>query len=198
MTTSGFLLHWDSGSELAHFTTVSWKASLSTPEVFTAFRAEEASRHQRHAMLNDIIWRSIKRPQIPAHKEPTGLASQGGKRPDGITMMPWARGKPLAWDVTVPDTCWITHHLNVGRSWGGGQACSGNQNYQVLGHYLHPHLPNLHRDSRLMGCLGSGVNGRDWKTDNCGYKWPKWDEAPLPEDFHGNPEGQCFVIFPHI
>ena len=60
--------------------------------------------HQRHAMLNDIIWRCIKRAQIPAHKVLTGLVSKGGKRPDGVTMIPWARGKPLAWDVTVPDT----------------------------------------------------------------------------------------------
>ena len=26
------------------------------------------------------------------------------KRPDGTTLLPWARGKPMAWDVTVPDT----------------------------------------------------------------------------------------------
>ena len=29
---------------------------------------------------------------------------QDGKRPDGTTLLPWARGKPIAWDVTVPDT----------------------------------------------------------------------------------------------
>ena len=23
--------------------------------------------------------------------------------PDGTTLVPWARGKPMAWDVTVPD-----------------------------------------------------------------------------------------------
>ena len=27
------------------------------------------------------------------------------KLPDGTTILPWARGKPMAWDVTVPDTC---------------------------------------------------------------------------------------------
>jgi len=26
------------------------------------------------------------------------------KRPDGTTLLPWARGKPMAWVVTVPDT----------------------------------------------------------------------------------------------
>ena len=29
---------------------------------------------------------------------------QDGKSPDGTTLLPWARGKPMAWDVTVPDT----------------------------------------------------------------------------------------------
>ena len=37
-------------------------------------------------------------------KEPAGLSHDDGKRPDGVTLLPWAKGKPLAWDVTVPDT----------------------------------------------------------------------------------------------
>ena len=32
-----------------------------------------------------------------------------GKRPDGSTQIPWARGKPLAWDVTVSDTYAYSH-----------------------------------------------------------------------------------------
>lgn len=66
-------------------------------------------RHQRHAQLNDIIWRAIKRAQIPATKEPVGLLRQDNKRPDGVTQIPWARGKPMAWDVTVPDTYAESH-----------------------------------------------------------------------------------------
>ena len=53
--------------------------------------------------MNDLIWRAVKRAEIPAVKEPVGLM-QDGKRPDGATLIPWASGKPLAWDVTVPDT----------------------------------------------------------------------------------------------
>ena len=37
-------------------------------------------------------------------KEPVGLSRSDGKRPDGATMIPWTRGKPLTWDVTIPDT----------------------------------------------------------------------------------------------
>ena len=78
-------------------------------------------RHQRHAILNDIIGRAIKRAQIPAHKKPTGLISHGGKRPDGATLIPWSKGKPLAWDVTVPDT-YADSHINMRSSEAGGAA----------------------------------------------------------------------------
>ena len=27
-----------------------------------------------------------------------------GKRPDGVTMIPWSRGRTLVWDFTCPDT----------------------------------------------------------------------------------------------
>ena len=60
-------------------------------------------------MLNDLIWRAIKRAHISAHKEPTGLVTHGGKRPDGATLIPWSKGKALAWDVTVPDTYADSH-----------------------------------------------------------------------------------------
>jgi len=46
----------------------------------------------------------MKRAQIPSVKEPVGLLRQHGKCPDGTTILPWSRGKPMAWDVTVPDT----------------------------------------------------------------------------------------------
>ena len=60
-------------------------------------------RHARHSHLNDLILRAVKRAQIPATKEPIGLSRIDGKRPDRATLIPWRRGKPLAWDVTVPD-----------------------------------------------------------------------------------------------
>jgi hypothetical protein len=55
-------------------------------------------------MINDVIWRAMTRAKIPAIKEPTGLSRTDGKRPDGVTIIPWSRGRCLAWDVTVPDT----------------------------------------------------------------------------------------------
>jgi hypothetical protein len=36
--------------------------------------------------------------------EPNGLSRDDGKRPDGMTLVPWIKGQPLVWDVTVVDT----------------------------------------------------------------------------------------------
>ena len=55
-------------------------------------------------MINDVIWRAFSRAKIPAIKEPNGLSRSDGKRPDGMTIIPWSRGRCLTWDVTVPDT----------------------------------------------------------------------------------------------
>ena len=41
---------------------------------------------------------------IPASKEPAGLCTRDGKRPAGLSLIPWQNGKPLAWDVTVGAT----------------------------------------------------------------------------------------------
>ena len=60
----------------------------------------------------------MKRVQIPSVKEPVGLLRQHGKRPDGTTSLPWSRGKPLAWDVTVPDTFADAHVSNTAMETG--------------------------------------------------------------------------------
>ena len=63
-----------------------------------------AHRQQRHSHLNNILWRAIKRAQMLAVKEPISLMRDDNKRPDGTILLPWVRGKSMAWNVTVPDT----------------------------------------------------------------------------------------------
>ena len=46
---------------------------------------------------------SVQRP-FPVKKEPSGMAHKDRKHPDGCTLIPWHRDKPLAWDVTVCST----------------------------------------------------------------------------------------------
>ena len=61
-------------------------------------------RTARHHALNDVIYRAFSSAGIPATKEPVGLTRQDGKRPDGLTLVPWCAGKPLTWDVTAVST----------------------------------------------------------------------------------------------
>jgi len=60
---------------------------------------------------------------------------QDGKRPDGTTILPWSRGRPLAWDVTVPDTYADSHVVNTAREAGAAAnhaATNKNTKYSQL------------------------------------------------------------------
>jgi len=58
----------------------------------------------RHHHLNDAIARSLASAGVPVSKEPSGLSHSYGKRPDGLTLIPWRTGRSLIWDVTVSCT----------------------------------------------------------------------------------------------
>ena len=74
-----------------------------------------AGRSARHSHINDIIWRALKRAGVPSTKEPSGLSRTDGKRPDGLTLIPWQNGRSLIWDVTIADTLAASHlpHTSV-------------------------------------------------------------------------------------
>ena len=70
-----------------------------------AFVCKKApGRILRHQALNDIVARAFTSAEKPVRKEPAGLVSGSGKRPDGATSLPWRDGKLIAWDVTVATT----------------------------------------------------------------------------------------------
>jgi len=46
------------------------------------------------------------------------LARQDGKRPDDLTLIPWQRGKPLTWDITVAHTLADSYVSATARSGG--------------------------------------------------------------------------------
>ena len=61
-------------------------------------------RGSRHNEINDIISRSLRIGGVPNIREPPGLSRSDGKRPDGMTLIPWKNGKSLLWDATIVDT----------------------------------------------------------------------------------------------
>ena len=55
-------------------------------------------------LFSMILLRSLASVVVPSVLEPAGLSRTDGKRPDGVTAIPWQRGKPLVWDVTFVDS----------------------------------------------------------------------------------------------
>lgn len=61
-------------------------------------------RHSKHAGANDIIHRALRSAGVPSILEPLGCMRDDGKRPDGLTLIPWKNGRAMLWDFTCIDT----------------------------------------------------------------------------------------------
>jgi hypothetical protein len=66
--------------------------------------SKSSGRFSRHTEINSIINRSLTSIHVISTLEPNGLSRDDGKRPDGMTLVPWIKGQPLVWDVTIVDT----------------------------------------------------------------------------------------------
>ncbi|KAJ0179217.1 hypothetical protein K1T71_004929 [Dendrolimus kikuchii] len=97
---------------------------------------KSAGRRSRHASLNDIIRRALVSVGVPAILEPNGLVRDDGKRPDGMSLVPWKMGRPLVWDATCVDTL-APSHLPMTESGAGNAAASAEdvkrRKYGALG-----------------------------------------------------------------
>ena len=69
----------------------------------------------RHHALNDLIYRAFVSANIRVAKEPVGLNRTDGKRPDGLTLLPFQSGKALTWDVAVTHTLAVSdaYHTDI-------------------------------------------------------------------------------------
>ena len=63
---------------------------------------------------------------MPAILEPNGISRDDGKRPDGMTLTPWSRGRPLVWDATCVDTLAPSHITNSARVAGAAAEAAEN------------------------------------------------------------------------
>jgi hypothetical protein len=79
-----------------------------------------AGRRSRHGGANEVIARALRSAEVPCVLEPAGCSRSDGKRPDGLTLVPWKRGQQLLWDFTCPDTFAPSHlprtSLHAGRA----------------------------------------------------------------------------------
>ena len=65
--------------------------------------------HSRHAALNNVKKRALESAKVPYLLEPTGPYRSDGKRPDGVSLVPWKCGRVLVWDTTCSDTLAASH-----------------------------------------------------------------------------------------
>ena len=54
--------------------------------------------------MKEIILRALRSAGLPSTREPNGVLRTDGKRPDGMTLIPWKNGRSLLFDYTCADT----------------------------------------------------------------------------------------------
>ena len=91
-------------------------------------------RHSRHGKINDIIHRSLVSAKVPSRLEPAGLRGSDGKRPDGMTIIPWSRGWLLVWGATCCDV-FAASHIGAAMSEPGAVAAKAEDN--MVSKYCH-------------------------------------------------------------
>jgi hypothetical protein len=80
------------------------KCNAKVDEIHGLNCSKSSGRFSRHTEINSIINRSLTSIHVNSTLEQNGLSRDDGKRHDGITLVPWIKGQPLVWDVTVVDT----------------------------------------------------------------------------------------------
>jgi len=91
---------------------------------------KSAGRITRHHAINDLFYRALHRANIPSVKEPAGLLRSDGKRPDGLTLIPWLRGRSAPWDVTVTDTMAESYLASTSTVAGGAAEAAADRKEQ--------------------------------------------------------------------
>jgi hypothetical protein len=83
---------------------------------------KNAGRIPRHIAINETIKRALASVNVPSQLEPLGIYRQDGKKPDGLSLVPWSRGKSLLWDATCTDTLAKSYVKASSRSVGAAAA----------------------------------------------------------------------------
>ena len=80
-------------------------------------------RISRHHAANETIRHALVSGGVPAVLEPVGVRREDGKRPEGMTLIPWEGGHPLLWDFTSCDTVACSNCVTASRG-AGVVACN--------------------------------------------------------------------------
>ena len=98
-------------------------------------------RCHRHAAINDLLRWAFASAGIPTCLEPSSISRSDGKRPDGMTLIPWERGRSLLWDATIPDSLAPSYRSTAVSGAGGlvaglAEAKKWTKYSQLMGTYI--------------------------------------------------------------
>ena len=116
-------------------------------------------RLSRHNTVNSLIQHALTAAKIPSRLEPSGLHRADGKRPDGMTMVPWEQGKYLVWDATCVDTFCQSHRRRAATEPGGAAAHAEEEKAKK---YAHLDSMYLFQPVALETCGTIGPKSRDF------------------------------------
>jgi len=135
---------------------------------------------------------------MPAVKETLNLMRDDNKRPDGTTLAKGQR-KPMAWDVTVPDT-YAESHIGSTATKPGAAAHKTAQNkidkYSKLAstHIFYPFAIETAGTWHEMAIELT----RDWQAYHHYHGRHPGDNIPVPTPFHGSAKRKCGFFPQHL
>jgi len=134
---------------------------------------------------------------MPAVKVPMSL-HEDNKRPDGTTLLPWSRGKPMACDVTVPDT-YAESHIGSTATKPCAAALKTTQN--KIDKYAK--LTSTH-SFYLFAAETAGTwhdmaieLTRNWQVHHNDHRGHHVNNIPFPTPIHSSPKGKCSLLASH-
>jgi len=131
-------------------------------------------------------------------KQPAGLSRDDGKCPDGVTLLPWAKGKPLAWDVTVQDT-YADSHLADTATPADKAASNKEAKYRQLANcHIFVVCTSSHRVSRDLEPPSSGISAGAGQTNDSRHWRHQGGDLPVPADVSGSSTGKCGLLPQHF
>ena len=118
----------------------------------------------RHNAVIDLIKSAIVSANVPSLLEPNSLWRLR-KRPNGLTVLPWANGRCLVWDFTCSDTlAWTDQCWDLGELWRTTRNHGSQPNTRSS-------LPALYR---FIPIDTLGVPGRPcWRRSAVILSWPQ-------------------------
>ena len=126
---------------------------------------KSAGRQSRHSQINGIIHRAFLSADVLATREPTGLCTSAGvtgKRPDGITTVPWKKAPGLGRNLSG-HFCYFTHSSFKYLCWLCRENCRGKENSKIFRFTSRNRLrPNSDRNVGCMGRERIRTGARTW------------------------------------